>query len=300
MDVEQAYAEVERLTRARAKNFAYGIMVLPKPKRRAIAAIYAFAREVDDIADGPLPAGEKRSQLEALRESLDARPTAESPVRASGPGEAVWGNREVPPGELRRLHAMHVALADARSRYPLPRPALEALVDGGLQDTMQSRYATIDELLDYCRKVAGAVGVACVSVYGSDDVAHAERLGLALQLINIMRDVREDWQLGRVYLPQDELAAHGVSEEDIAAGRVTSQWRALMHLQAERARHVLAEGRELLSSLDRRSRLCVATFAGLYEGQLDRIERNGYDVFRGSCRLPVPAKLAVVARGLVA
>ena len=270
MRVEEAYAEVERLTRARAKNFAYGIMVLPKPKRRAIAAIYAFAREVDDVADGDLHADEKRVRLEDLRTSLHEQ----------------------------RSDAMHVALADARARYPIPGAALEALVDGGLQDTEQLRYADFDELRAYCAKVAGAVGVACVAVYGSDDVAHAERLGLALQLINIMRDVREDWELGRVYLPQDELAAHGVDEDDIAAGRVTPGWVALMHDQAKRARVFLADGRELLPSLDRRSALCVSAFAGLYEETLKRIEANGYDVFGARPSMSGAAKLAVVARGL--
>src|SRR5205823_2027559 len=95
--------------------------------------------------------------------------------------------------------AMEIALADARSRFPIPRAALEALVDGGVQDTEQARYTDIEALLGYCRKVAGAVGVACIAVYGSDDAEHAERLGVALQLINILRDVREDWELGRVY-----------------------------------------------------------------------------------------------------
>jgi phytoene synthase len=272
MDVEAAYVEVERLTRARAKNFAYGIMVLPKPKRRAIAAIYAFAREVDDVADGTLALEEKRARLEDLRAALDRPPRT----------------------------PMELALADARGRFPISRDALDALVAGGLQDTEQTRYATFDELLDYCRKVAGAVGVACIGVYGSDDADHAEKLGLALQLVNIMRDVREDWQLGRVYLPQEDLARHGVSEDDVAAGRVTAAWQALMRAQAARARALLAEGRRLLPTLDRRSRLCVSTFAGLYEGQLERMEANGFDVFGASCRLPVPAKLAVVARGLVA
>jgi len=264
--VEQAYSEVQRVTRARAKNFAYGIMVLPREKRRAIAAIYAFAREVDDIADGRLPAGEKRARLEALRGALDD-----------------------PPGD-----AMHVALTDARARYPIPRSALEGLVDGGLQDLEQTRYACFDELRGYCEKVAGAVGVACVAVYGSDDVERAMTLGVALQLINIMRDVGEDLSLGRVYLPQDELARYGVSE----IGAVTPEWRELMAFQARRARAHLGEGLRLLDSLDRRSALCVSTFAGLYRGQLDRIEANGFDVFNASCRLSTPAKLAVVARSL--
>src|SRR5207245_11442569 len=135
MTVEEAYAEVERLTRRRARNFAYGIMVLPREKRRAIAAIYAFARRVDDIADGGLPVNEKRVLLEQLRVALSA------------------------PG----ADAMSVALADARGRFPIPDHALNALVDGGLQDLDQTRYADFEELRTYCTKVAGAVGVACVA-----------------------------------------------------------------------------------------------------------------------------------------
>jgi 15-cis-phytoene synthase len=271
-DVERAYAEVERLTRHEAKNFAYGIMVLPRPKRRAIAAIYAFARRVDDIADGSLPPEEKRGRLEALRSSLsDAHST----------------------------EPMLVALADARGRYGIPDTALSALVEGGLQDTAQSRYADFADLRRYCEKVAGAVGLACLPVYGSDDVEHAQTLGVALQLINIVRDVREDWELGRVYLPQDELVAHGVSEHDVAHGRLTPGWRSLMAFQAVRARSELAAGLELLRSLDRRSALCVRTFAELYRATLERIEANGYDVFGPKTRLSTPAKLAVVARGLL-
>jgi len=263
--VEQAYAEVQRVTRARAKNFAYGIMVLPREKRRAIAAIYAFAREVDDVADGSAPVEEKRARLEALHDALDRPPAT----------------------------AMHIALGDARARFDIPRHALSAIVDGGLQDLVKTRYATFDELRAYCEKVAGAVGVACVAVYGSDDVERAQTLGIALQLINIMRDVDEDRALGRVYLPQDELDRFGVRE--LAAG---PEWRELMAFQAARARAHLGEGLRLLDSLDRRSALCVATFAGLYRGQLDRMEANGFDVFTASCRLSTPAKLAVVARGM--
>jgi 15-cis-phytoene synthase len=270
--VDQAYAEVSRVTRARAKNFAYGIMVLPAAKRRAIAAVYAFAREVDDVADGDAPVDEKRERLEALRASLDDDASSD---------------------------ATAVALADARTRFGIPRDALAALVDGGLQDTEQTRYADFADLRGYCEKVAGAVGVACIAVYGSKDVERARTLGIALQLINIMRDVREDWELGRVYLPQDELAAFGVAEDDLAAGRVTAEWRSLMAFEAERARVHLDEGLRLLGSLDRRSALCVSTFAGLYRGQLDRMEKNGFDVFGASCRLSAPAKLAVVARGLL-
>jgi len=167
-------------------------------------------------------------------------------------------------------------------------------VDGGLQDLERTRYATFDELRGYCEQVAGAVGVACIAVYGSEDVERAMTLGVALQLINIMRDVDEDLALGRVYLPQGELEHFGVT----ALGSVTPAWQALMAFQAQRARAHLDEGLRLLDSLDRRSALCVSTFAGLYRGQLDRMEANGFDVFGASCRLSTPAKLAVVARGL--
>jgi phytoene synthase len=268
--VARAYAEVERLTRRRARNFAYGIMLLPREKRRAIAAIYAFARAVDDATDSDqVPAGERRALLDHLRESLDATPT--TPV--------------------------FIALADARRRFPIPDHALHALVDGGLQDLEQRRYATFEQLRAYCRKVAGAVGVACVAVYGSDDVGRAETLGIALQLINIMRDVTEDWHLDRVYLPQDELASFGVTEDDIAAGRATDAWRALMTYQAARARAYLHDGLGLLRSLDRRSALCVSTFAGVYRATLERIEARGFDVFAGPPQLSALMKLRIVGEG---
>ncbi len=266
MSAQEAYAEVERITRREAKNFAYGIMVLPRDKRQAIAAIYAFARSVDDIADGELAPEEKQAGLEGLHSALDGDST--DPV--------------------------FVALRDARERFGIPRDPLAALVDGGLQDIEQSTYADFLELRGYCEKVAGAVGLACVPVYGSDDTEHAMTLGIALQLINIIRDVDEDRRLGRVYLPQDELSAFGV--EKLAP---SPEFRELMAFQAERARAYLAEGLRLLESLDRRSALCVRTFAGLYRETLDRIEAGGFDVFGEKLRLSTPRKLAVVARGLL-
>ena len=266
MSVQEAYAEVGRITRREAKNFAYGIMVLPRPKRQAIAAIYAFARRVDDVADGELPPDEKRAGLEELRTALETDPP--DPV--------------------------FVALRDARERFGVPREPLEALIDGGLQDIEQSTYRDFADLRGYCEKVAGAVGLACVPVYGSDDIEHATTLGIALQLINIIRDVDEDRALGRVYLPQDELTAFGV--EGLAP---SPEFRELMAFEAARARAYLSEGLRLLESLDRRSALCVGTFAGLYRETLDRIEAGGFDVFGEKTRLSTPRKLAVVARGLL-
>jgi phytoene synthase len=270
VSVEAAYAAVERITRHEAKNFAYGIMVLPRAKRQAIAAIYAFARRVDDVADGKLAPEEKRAELERLRASLDG----DSP------------------------DPVFIALRDARERFAIPHEPLAALVDGGLQDVDQSTYADFGELRGYCEKVAGAVGLACVPVYGSSDTEHALtyaiQLGIALQLINIIRDVDEDRRLGRVYLPQDELASFGV--EELAP---STAFRELMAFQAERARTYLAEGLRLLEMLDRRSALCVRTFAGLYRETLDLIEAGGFAVFGEKTRLSTPRKLAVVAKGLL-
>ncbi len=277
MSVDAAYEEVLRITRREAKNFAYGIMVLPRDKRRAIAAIYAFAREVDDIADGTLSTVDKRKALGHLHVVLETVYSHSASEIAAHDG-ASWV----------------IALADSRTRFAIPPEALHALVDGGLQDLEQQTYADFAALRGYCEKVAGAVGLACLPVYGSDDAAHAETLGIALQLINIIRDVDEDRQLGRVYLPQDELTRFGVNRLE-----PSPEFRELMAFQAQRARAHLAEGLELLSSLDRRSALCVRTFAELYRSTLDRIEANGYDVFHGKTRLSTPEKLAVVARGLL-
>jgi 15-cis-phytoene synthase len=276
MTVAEAYREVGRITRREARNFAWGIVLLPRPKRRAVAALYAFARRVDDIADdGSLAPEDRRRRLQACRAAAEALPAApeDDPVL--------------------------VALADAVTRYPIPRSALCDLVDGGLMDLERSRYETWEELREYCRRVAGAVGLACTAVYGPSDpaaaVSRAEALGLALQQINIVRDVAEDWRLGRVYLPQDELRRFGVAEEDIAAGRTGPAWRGLMEHQAARAEGLLAEGLELLPLLDARSALCVRAFAGIYRGLLVQMRARGFDVFTERPHLSAVGKLRAVA-----
>lgn len=276
MRVGDAYAEVSRITRREARNFAWGIAVLPRPKRLAVAALYGFARRVDDIADDAgLRAEERRRGLEACRASVEALP-------------------EAPPED-----AVLVALADATARYPISRDALLALVAGGLLDAEKSRYASWEELREYCRCVAGSVGLACSAVYGpSDPVAagpRAETLGLALQQINIMRDVAEDWSLGRVYLPQDELDRFGVPEADLAVGRVSPEWHALMEHQAQRADRLMREGLGLLPLLDRRSALCVRAFAGIYRGLLLQMRGRGYDVFSRRPQLSAVGKVRAVA-----
>lgn len=275
MNAEAAYADVMRITRLEARNFAWGVMVLPRPKRQAVAALYAFARRVDDIADSGLEDEERRARLEACRAAVEALP-------GSPNGDAVL-----------------VALADAMSHYPIPKSALLDLVAGGLMDVEKTRYATWQELHEYCRRVAGAVGLACAAVYGPRDPVAAEplaeRLGLALQQINIMRDVPEDWELGRVYLPQDELAQFGVTEDDIAGKRVGSEWRELMSHQAARADRLLRAGLDLLPMLDKRSALCVRTFAGVYRGLLVQMRERNYDVFTARPELSGVEKVRAVA-----
>jgi phytoene synthase len=272
MTVEEAYADVLRITNETARNFAWGIRVLPGAKRRAVAALYAFARVVDDLADQPEPA---RAELERWRASIRALP-------------------ESPDGD-----AILVSLADAMGRFRIPKEALEDLVKGALMDCERSRYGSWDELREYCRRVAGAVGVACAAVYEPSDWGaarpRAETLGLALQQINIMRDVPEDWALGRVYLPQDELERHGIDEDDIAAGRTGPAWSGLMDEQAARAQALMREGLELLPLLDRRSALCVRSFAGIYRGLLEQMRARDYDVFRERPHLSAVGKVKAVA-----
>jgi len=270
---EQAYAETDRITRETAKNFAWGIRVLPGPKRRAIAALYAFARRVDDLADQDTPA---RAELEFWRAAVEGLP-------ASQDGDAIL-----------------VALADVMSRYPIPQDALVDLVAGALMDCDRDRYESWDELREYCRRVAGAVGIACAAVYepSSWEAARprAQTLGLALQQINIMRDVAEDWALGRVYLPQNELSRFRVTEEEIASGQPGPGWRPLMEHQAVRADALMRKGLELLPLLDRRSALCVRSFAGIYRGLLTQMRARGYDVFSETPHLSTVEKMkAVVA-----
>ena len=245
-------------------NFALGIALLPRRQRHGLTALYEFARVVDDLADRPVA---DREALEALRASV---------LASDG----------------------HPVL-DALRPFGVPTAPLTDLVDGALMDCDRTRYDSWADLREYCRRVAGAVGVACLAVFEPRDRPRAEglaeTLGIALQQINIMRDVAEDWELGRVYLPADERERFEVGEDDIAAGRIGPEWRALMEHQAARAHALLAEGLELLPLLDRRSSICVRSFAGVYSALLRQMHAHGYDVFRERPRLSRLAKVRSVA-----
>ena len=245
------------------------------------AAAAEAARDRGDLRLRAPRGRHRRRRAPRRREARPAGGAARAPRRAA----------------RRRLRARR---ARRRARaLPDPRrgPALRSWT-AACRISRSTRYASFEDLRGYCRLVAGAVGVACLPVYGGGDPELAETLGVALQLINIIRDVAEDWSLGRVYLPTEELEAFGVAEEEIGAGLLTPQLQALLGFQAARARVYLEDGLHLLDQLDRRSALCVGAFAGLYRATLERIEASGYDVFAGPPHLSPFEKLRIVGGGL--
>lgn len=293
MNVQQAYTVCEAITRREARNFSYGIRLLPGPKRRAMSAIYAAARRIDDIGDGDLPDETKMRQLSELRATLTS-------VRAGGrpaAEDAVLGRPAEDP--------VLVALADAAERFPLPLEALGEIVDGCLADVTVHRYQTFDELVGYCRCVAGAVGRLSVAVYQPRPLDQAwepaDALGVALQITNILRDLREDRLIGRIYLPTEDLQRFGCRLEPDDAGSLTDapdRFAALIRFEAERAETWYRRGRALLPMLDRRSAACTAAMAGIYHRLLVRIVADPEQVRSSRMSLPGKEKLAVAATAL--
>ncbi|MEV0122712.1 presqualene diphosphate synthase HpnD [Streptomyces sp. NPDC050703] len=282
-----AYSYCETVTGQQARNFAYGIRLLPTPKRRAMSALYALSRRVDDIGDGDLAPDVKADRLDETRALL---------VRIR---EGAVDEDDTDP--------VAVALAHAAAHFPIPMGGLDELIDGVLMDVRGETYETWEDLKVYCRCVAGAIGRLSLGVFGTEPGApHAERapeyadtLGLALQLTNILRDVREDAGDGRTYLPAEDLAKFGCSAgftgSEPPAG---SDFAGLVHFEVRRARALFAEGYRLLPLLDRRSGACVAAMAGIYRRLLDRIEREPEAVLRGRVSLPGREKAYVAVRGL--
>ncbi|MFI2028656.1 presqualene diphosphate synthase HpnD [Streptomyces buecherae] len=285
--VTAAYRYCEAVTGQQARNFAYGIRLLPPDKRRAMSALYAFSRRVDDIGDGALSASAKKERLEGTRELL----------------------RRIVDGAVEQddTDPVAVALADAACRFPIPLGGLDELIDGVLMDVRGESYETWDELRVYCRCVAGAIGRLSLGVFGTVPGApgaehaaeYADTLGLALQLTNILRDVREDAANGRTYLPSDDLAKFGCSAGfHGATPPAGADFTGLVHFEARRARALFAEGYRLLPLLDRRSGACVAAMAGIYRRLLERIARDPAAVLHGRVSLPGREKAYVAVRGL--
>jgi 15-cis-phytoene synthase len=281
-----AYRYCEAVTGHEARNFAYGIRLLPAPKRQAMSALYAFSRRVDDIGDGDLDAAEKVRRLDATREVL---------VRVR---EGDVGEDDVDP--------VAVALADATARFALPLGGLDELIDGVQMDVRGETYETWDDLAVYCRCVAGAIGRLSLGVFGTVNghdheraAEYADTLGLALQLTNILRDVREDAGNGRTYLPAEDLAKFGCADgfhgDTPPPG---SDFTGLVEFEVRRARQLFATGYRLLPMLDRRSGACVAAMAGIYRRLLERIAADPGAILRGRVSLPGREKAYVAVRGL--
>ena len=275
MDTEQAYAHCQGIAKRRARNFYYAFRTLPAHKRRAIYAVYAFCRICDDIADGDAPLDAKRSQLAAVRLRLLSAPAPQT----DGP--------------------IFAALRHAVSAFSIPPARLEEVIDGVEMDLTKNRFADWEELSDYCRKVASAVGLICVEIFGYRDARArqcAADMGIAMQLTNIMRDVKEDADRDRIYLPADEMRRFGYTESELKAGAVNDAFRALMAHQAARARQRFDSGRNLFALVSPDAAACPKLMLATYSGLLDRIERAGFDVYQRRISLTALEKALLLAR----
>ncbi len=273
---EISYAECNRIARAAHSSFYVAFYGLPKEKRNALCALYAFMRLVDNVSDEPAAAGAP-GNLEPQRQGL-ARWRAML-------DEAVAGRTEG--------HAILPALADAIARFRIPTRYFHDLILGAEMDLTISRYATFDRLSEYCYRVAGTVGLTCLHVFGFRDARApdlAERLGLAFQLTNIIRDVRGDFEMGRIYLPQEDMDKFGVREGDLR-GPMTPQLRSLLEFEADRAWRFYEEGARLVGDVDADSRATLWALVRTYSTLLARIEECGFDIFSSRVSLSGAEKL---------
>ena len=301
MNADDAYAQCEQITWEQARNFAYGIRLLPQDKRRALAAVYAFARRIDDIGDGDLPVAEKSAQLEAARGQVHA--LVAKAKNAATPEDLA---------QLDDADPVLVALTDTGQRFATPLAAFEELIDGCLADVNQATYKTFDDLLWYCRCVAGSIGRLSLGIYGTGQQPGqpekqnklADDLGVALQLTNILRDVREDFLNHRVYLPKEDLDKFGIEfapfgePEPFPSASMQARFANLVEFEASRAREWYGSGLRLLATIDRRSAACTGAMAGIYRRLLMRIARNPHAVLEGRMSLPGSEKALVAAQAL--
>jgi phytoene synthase len=268
---------------ARKTSFYYAFLVLPPGQRRAIVAVWDFCRAVDDAVDEApavveagvaLPAGRAAVPFwrEELARAFDGRPPS--------------------TGQGRRLQPFI-------TEFDLPRPAFEDVIDGVAMDLDTTRYETFDDLFEYCRRVASAVGMICIRIFGCRNASareYALNLGVALQLTNILRDVKTDLERGRVYLPLDDLRAHGCTVDDLAAGVVTEPVRRLIEFECRRARDFYQRAKAALPPGDRKRLVAAEIMRAVYFETLQRIERSGHDVFTARARVPRPQQALIALR----
>ncbi|MCH8108622.1 MAG: phytoene/squalene synthase family protein [Chloroflexi bacterium] len=274
-ELELAYDYCQRIAKEHAKNFYYAFRTLPTKKRRAIYSAYAFCRYCDDIADEDNPFDEKERLFSETRQLLL---------------ESQKGHTKGP---------LFTALDDASHVFGIPYKYYEEVIEGVEMDLTWKRFQTFEELRAYCYKVASIVGLICIEVFGYRDPKakeYAIDLGIAMQLTNILRDVKEDAERGRIYIPLDEINSYGYSEQDLMDGVVNEPFRRLMRFQTERARRYFDSGSQLFPLLSPESRVCPAVLHGLYSAVLERIESSGFNVFEKRIGLTTREKLLITAR----
>lgn len=268
--LDAAYETCETITLQHSKTFFIASSMLPADKRRAVRALYAFCRVTDDLVDNARPDDERRAALENWRALLrEPNPPLAQPVA--------------------------LAWADARARYDIPQGYAEQLIDGVARDIVQTRYDTFDELASYAYGVASTVGLMAMHIIGysgEQAIPYAVKLGVALQLTNILRDVGEDWSNNRLYLPREELAEFGLGDDDLCVrGSQEARWRRFMAFQIERNRRLYQEALPGIALLDAEGRLAIAAAAELYRAILGDIEANGCDVFSRRAHIPMMGKM---------
>ena len=265
---DEAYSYCAQLTRASSRTFYLASRLLPGRKRRAVRALYAFCRATDDMIDQAGGLEDARRLLDDWQERVSRSPNAYDPIP--------------------------LAWADTKARYRIPHGYEAQLIEGIARDLSQRRYATFADLAEYCYGVASTVGLMVMHIVdfrSEDALPYAVKLGIALQLTNILRDVVVDWRVGRLYLPLDELAAFGLGEGDVARGVVDGRWRAFMRYQIERTRALYAEAEPGIALLDAEGRFAIGAAAGLYQAILGDIEAHDYDVFHRRAHVGAWGKL---------
>ncbi len=269
-DLAASYRACEQITRSHSRTFMMASGLLPRDKRHGARALYAFCRVCDNLVDAPQEDGDPREALERWRHQvLHVQSASDDPVA--------------------------VAWADTRIRYQIPWRYAEQLIAGVAQDVEKNRYQTFEELAEYCYGVASTVGLMAMHIIGFHDsqtIPYAIKLGVALQLTNILRDVGEDWRNNRLYLPQEELAQFDLDEADVDAGVVDDRWRALMQFQIARTRQLFDEALPGVALLDKDGRFAITAAAQLYRFILDDIETHDYDVFRRRAHVTTWGKLS--------
>jgi len=271
-NLRTAYKQADVITVSHSKSFHFASGLLPEAKRSAVRALYAFCRTVDDIVDEVELKKDRDFELNYWRDIIQTASSSTDDLVA-----AAW--------------------ADTLTRYSIPRHYALQLIDGVARDLSQSRYQTFDDLATYCYGVASTVGLMSMYIVGfksHEAVPYAIKLGVALQMTNILRDVGEDFRNGRLYLPREELAFYGVGETDIAEGRVTENWRQFMKFQIDRTRQLYKDSWDGVKMLNREGQLAIGAASTFYSGILDDIEKHDYDVFSRRASLSAWGKISRV------